>query len=111
MKTTSLHVLWHEAVLDEDKVHPPWPAARALGMVAHAQHVFHPVASSLHDALDVRPVPPGELHSQHPVRGKVRGRFAQHQNSIGPLSKPLYQARESSLVPLRLLTVHFLQKM
>ena len=24
--------------------------------------------------------------------------------------KPLYQARESSLVPLRLLTVHFLQK-
>ena len=26
------------------------------------------------------------------------------------LSKPLYQARESSLVPLRLLTVHFLQK-
>ena len=26
-------------------------------------------------------------------------------------NKPLYQARESSLVPLRLLTVHFLQKM
>ena len=30
---------------------------------------------------------------------------------IATTSKPLYQARESSLVPHRLLTVHFLQKM
>ena len=32
-----------------------------------------------------------------------------HSPSL-PASKPLYQARESSLVPLCLMTVHFLQK-
>ena len=64
-------VLGLEAVLDEDEVDPPWPAAWALRMVPHTQHVLHPVAAPLHDPLDVCPVPPGELHSQHPGGGDL----------------------------------------
>ena len=54
--------------------------------------------------------PEGELEEQ-----EEKGQQEDQKEFPGGIhrqrAKPLYQARESSLVPFRLLTAHFLQKM
>ena len=74
------------------------------------QHVLQDVPGHLLDPLLDDPVGDEDArHSVHVVTGKRRDDQLDCTTSSVYL-KPLYQARESSLVPLHLLTVHFLQK-